>query len=710
MFRVSLGHSVFRVRLDGLYLQGVVDTSISLGRRAQQWDPGNYSGDSLDCQRVRELFRQYPEDCRVDLTDTHDGKIYILYTVASDSHDPFSTFQYSMWGQWLVIHNQPVQCRTWASRPFLLKITTDGQKPSNIKARLKFFSMWKHKLASEGIALGPRKLFVTDEQGMRKQQHFDNITVKGFIISYGGDCPDLTAVMNTMNHANPNCRQTKFDISAVRLSSHQLAYSAVHGLHQKEFRVLTGAESILLVNQVEDAAGTSKAAYKAASRSCGAKGHNLFYEGFKGAPYGPVPADPTATIPQFFRQGGSHKLRIHAQNCIELALGKWKSREFFEAMNAEHSIRTMWRGGVKFYSFIGLSSSGWTTVWSRFRINPAIDYVKNFLLLDFDLPTIVSDKVARSFFVSMYKFYHLLTTPDWTAVHEKIAQELIIIHLVSKELLFGLKNAPVSSLDLLAAPNARRKFGDATANSELVDDIIFKSCNTHASKHQMGNVDNSARFRDCYLGMLGLGQAYDFDREEKLQQRTLTKFSSVNPNIAMALPVGFRCCTAVEAHEYYSGAFAPLNWHDQANQAARMFDWDSEEEAGWVVAQLQAQGPGELQYFEQLELDSLPAGRHFNTERLCGRYRNQALRQSSSVGRCGSSIAVAQQGKPIVPATVVALACALVFKLDGRLAALPLLLLDTYRKAGAASFGLNILASSSSDRRILLGISLGVVP
>jgi len=326
------------------------------------------------------------------------------------------------------------------------------------------------------------------------------------MISYGGDCIDLTAVMNIMGHANANCRLSKYNISAVRLSSHQISCSVVNGLAGKEFRLLSGAESIALVSKVADAAGTS--AYTASAKSYGVKGHNIFYEGIQGAPYGPVPGDPNATIPEFFRQGDAHKLKTHAQNCLDLALKKWKSSSiFFAIMEAEHRIRNTWRGGIKFYSFITRSSSGWTSHCNRFRISPAVDYMKHFLLLDFDLPAIQSDKVARSFFVSMAKFYHLLTLPNWTFAHEQIAQELITINLVSKELLFGLEKTSVSSLDLLAAGDARRKFGDVTSNSELVDDMILKSCNTHASQHQLGNVDNSARFRDCYLSMLGLGHA-----------------------------------------------------------------------------------------------------------------------------------------------------------------------------------------------------------
>lgn len=132
-----------RQRLDGMYLQDVVDTSLRL---QPTWKAGKYSGDTLDSERVREIFRQEP-NCRVDLSDPRHGKLFILYTITSDSHDPFETFNYSMWDQWLVVHNQPAESRTWASRPFLLKVTADGKKPRNLKAHLEFFAKWKHDFA-----------------------------------------------------------------------------------------------------------------------------------------------------------------------------------------------------------------------------------------------------------------------------------------------------------------------------------------------------------------------------------------------------------------------------------------------------------------------------------------------------------------------------------------------------------------------------------
>jgi len=142
-------------------------------------------------------------------------------------------------------------------------------------------------------------------------------------------------------------------------------------------------------------------------------------------------------------------------------------------------------------------------------------------------------------------FYHM------HPIHKAIAQELITIHLVSKELLFGLAKTTVSSIDLLAAVDARDRFGSFEANSELVDDMNFKTANTNASRNQLGNIDNAARFRDCYLEMLGLGGAYDYNRELKLRRRTLMQFS-LNPGISMARAVGFGINAGAEAHDAYA--------------------------------------------------------------------------------------------------------------------------------------------------------------
>ena len=144
----------------------------------------------------------------------------------------------------------------------------------------------------------------------------------------------------------------------------------------------------------------------------------------------------------------------------------------------------------------------------------------------------------------------------------------------------------------------------------------------------MGNVDNSSRFTDCYLAMLGLGQAYDFFREDKLRSRTLMRFS-LNPSIAMAMPIGFDASVSAENHSRYA-ALAGEDWSAQTKCAVAMFSWESAQERSWVWSQLQDHGADQLQYFEQLELESLPAGRNFNSDHRSGVYRNAHLRRSSS--------------------------------------------------------------------------------
>jgi hypothetical protein len=199
---------------------------------------------------------------------------------------------------------------------------------------------------------------------------------------------------------------------------------------------------------------------------------------------------------------------------------------------------------------------------------------------------------------------------------------------------------------------------------------------------------------------------YDCDREEKLQQRKMIQFS-VNPSIAMALPVSFGCTAAAAAHQAYA-ELVSQSWA-QVRRAVRMFKWRSTEEQDLVCSQLYGQGASELQYFEQMDLESLPSGRHFNTHRVSEKYRNAHLHRSSTGARCGSSIAVSQDGGSIIPATALAFACAFVCNLDGQLVALPLLLMEAFLKIGTASFGQNILASTVPYQRLLVGISPGVV-
>lgn len=40
----------FSARIDGMFLQSIVDTSVELEKDAGFWRPGFYSGDTLDCK------------------------------------------------------------------------------------------------------------------------------------------------------------------------------------------------------------------------------------------------------------------------------------------------------------------------------------------------------------------------------------------------------------------------------------------------------------------------------------------------------------------------------------------------------------------------------------------------------------------------------------------------------------------------------------
>jgi len=133
--------------------------------------------------------------------------------------------------------------------------------------------------------------------------------------------------------------------------------------------------------------------------------------------------------------------------------------------------------------------------------------------------------------------------------------------------------------------------------------------------------------------------------------------------------------------------------------------WASKQERQWAESQVLDQGPDELQYFWQLELQSLPAGRHFNTDLQSDVYQALHLHKSSSGSRCGSAMVVAANRGSSIPATAHGFACAMVCTLDGQMAALPLMLVGTYAKLGPTSFGMHILATSTPNNRTLIGIS-----
>ena len=80
-----------QVRLKGIYLQQVVDTSFKWEQDTANWG-ATYSGDTLDCQAVCDLHAKH--QMKTDLSNTTQGKIYLIYSVSSDSHSMY-TFDYA---------------------------------------------------------------------------------------------------------------------------------------------------------------------------------------------------------------------------------------------------------------------------------------------------------------------------------------------------------------------------------------------------------------------------------------------------------------------------------------------------------------------------------------------------------------------------------------------------------------------------------------
>ena len=76
----------FNIRLKGIYLQDIIDSCQNLDRERLFWRDGQYSGDTTDCKRARELFDRHG----LSVVD-RDGRlhIYVLCTVTSDGHSPY---------------------------------------------------------------------------------------------------------------------------------------------------------------------------------------------------------------------------------------------------------------------------------------------------------------------------------------------------------------------------------------------------------------------------------------------------------------------------------------------------------------------------------------------------------------------------------------------------------------------------------------------
>ena len=668
----------FQLRLNGMYLQDIIDASVMLDTGFPNLDPDYFSGDTTDSQKARML--RSDNNMRIDLTNRKDAKVYIMYTISSDAHDPMATFNYSLWTQWLTIHNQPIARRTWGSRAFLMKCTTNGDKPTDMNSHLEFSVMWVHKLATTGVPLGKRDIFVGDpnRSGARELVHFENVTLHGYLLNYNGDCIDLTQVMNCMGAANANCCLPFSNLSAVRISPRHLSFSASLLLKREEFQVKSSAESEAHVKIVEDSKGTPN--HKTTCQQYGAKGKNVFYTGCT-TKWGLAPENRDATLPWMYRQGCEHKQRIHAKNILELCLNEWKGDgTFWKHIFAEHNVRQMWRGSVTFYSFFTTTGSGLVPAWSRFRIRPAIDYILNWILVDFDVPAITNNRVAKLFFVCLYKFYKMLEFPGSSPILTDISNELIQIHLICKELLFGLKKSPRSSSDLMLSPHMKQFFGPGDLNSELGDDKNFKTCNKYFKR--FGNVDYAQQFKDAYLQMLALGQASDFAHEKTHQQRLRLGCGEYE----LSRPIGINS-VADEIHQFYAGLFPLELWQSQMPTVCSQFLWENDEELDYVTEQVLRHNPDDLQFFEQMKLRNFPKGRHFNPKRLDKEYQRQAIFRSVSGARSGSAIAIKMEAAvALLPATALEFACVVVENLRGERITLPLVLADTYEVVGTASF------------------------
>ena len=392
----------------------------------------------------------------------------------------------------------------------------------------------------------------------------------------------------------------------------------------------------------------------------------------------PVLPDPSATMQCFFRLGDSHKLRIHAKNCLELALKKWGRRPILDKMAAEHSLRKDWRNAPRCYSFLSWKSDPprWITKWSRFRISPAIFYIEHWFLADFNIESVRNDWVAVEFVTSMTKFYHLLRFEKWTDFETAVAWELININLLSKEILFGLTGCSPSSLDLLMAGRNRNRYGTYDVNNELTDDILFKAYNQHSSLNQLGSEDCAQRFKDAYLETLCLGETLDYLKLEG--QESLMKFPGVDAgalnfisrtmkvsyvaplhdvtdDVSMGIPIGMSV-VANNDHEDYAQKIDD-GWRILQEQIKNNFPprWNIVNETQ-VEAQICGQISSQLQYFAALHV----AEASFVTVKQERRYRRRTMTRVNST-RKASSMVIFTETEPPMICSLLACVCAVVY-------------------------------------------------
>jgi hypothetical protein len=204
-------------------------------------------------------------------------------------------------------------------------------------------------------------------------------------------------------------------------------------------------------------------------------------------------------IPNCFQDGYNHKCRIHQQNMIELAFNLW--RGLFPHVHGLHKLRLATIGAVRFQSFIRVNTSDvYKLGFSTFRIKNAITYAgiylinlsvsvilinfvsENWSLVDFAIPEIENDWLARVWLVNWTKFIRMQTLPKWCPADKKINKLLIINSLLAKEIKFGPLHCPVSSAQLAKLPDSRERLGDLVINSELDSDRGYKGVDVSTSK------------------------------------------------------------------------------------------------------------------------------------------------------------------------------------------------------------------------------------
>lgn len=103
-------------------------------------------------------------------------------------------------------------------------------------------------------------------------------------------------------------------------------------------------------------------------------------------------------------------------------------------------------------------------------------------LVDFAIPEIENDWLAKVWLVNWTKFIRMQTLANWCPTDKKINKLLIMNSLLAKEIKFGPLHCPVSSAQLAKLPDSRERLGDLVVNSELDSDRGYKGVDVSTSK------------------------------------------------------------------------------------------------------------------------------------------------------------------------------------------------------------------------------------